>query len=63
MQSTGLAAILRDAVLRTAPQDEVAHFFTRPFAGDDNQGIEMLESDREKSHRWIAIVGVYQGRE
>jgi hypothetical protein len=33
------------------------------FAGDDDQRIEMLESDREKSHRWIAIVGVYQGRE
>jgi hypothetical protein len=30
--------------------------------GDDDQGIEMLESDREKSHRWIAMVGVYQGR-
>jgi hypothetical protein len=28
----GLAAILRDAVLRTASQDEVAHFFTGSFA-------------------------------
>ncbi len=29
-----LAAILRDAVLRTAPQDEVVNFFTRSKAGD-----------------------------
>src|SRR6266849_8025822 len=31
----GLAAILRDAVLHTAPQDEVVDFFTCSFAGDD----------------------------
>jgi hypothetical protein len=44
----------------------VSAFVAPPVSADDasrrNQGIEMLESDREKSHRWIAIVGVYQGR-
>jgi hypothetical protein len=29
------AAILRDADLRSAPQDEVFIFFTRAFGGDD----------------------------
>jgi hypothetical protein len=28
-------SILRDAVLRTAPQDEVVDFFTRSFTGHD----------------------------
>jgi hypothetical protein len=32
----GLAAILRDAVLRTASQVDVADCFTRFFADDDN---------------------------
>ena len=30
---------------------------------DDDQGGEMLESDREKSHRWITVAGLYQKRD
>jgi len=43
--STVPAAILRDAVLRTAPQDEGFDFFTRAFAGDDT--IEIGDDSRE----------------
>jgi hypothetical protein len=44
----GLAAILRDAVLRTAPQDEGLHFFTCSFAGmtskDEPEELYLLRS-------------------
>jgi hypothetical protein len=36
------ASILRDAVLRTAPQDEGLYFFTRPFAGDDMEVMQLF---------------------
>src|SRR6266436_2555226 len=53
------ASILRDAMLRTAPQDEVVDFFTRPVTGKSLASAECLPSDSAEN---AAARGIRAGR-